>query len=128
MLFKAVIGGAGHEMGEKRILQLQCCCSRLSTLANGSVCLSVHFCQLEEKRETPFPSDVTGGSRKILLGKKLIIRDILLQKFSILMGCPFLMKITLQENSELKMRRSRRRQSTKRFCKERRSYGKILTP
>lgn len=90
--------------------------------------LSVYFCQLEGKRETPFPCDVTGGYRKILLGKKLIIRDILLQKFSVFMGCPFLMKITLPDNSGLKMRRSRRRQRTKKFCKESRLRGKILTP
>lgn len=59
-------------MGEKRLLQLQCCCTRLITLANGSVCLSVHFCHLEEKRETPFPCHIAGGARKILLGKNLL--------------------------------------------------------
>lgn len=40
-------------MGEKRVLQLQCCCTRLITLANDFVCLSVHFYLLEENRETP---------------------------------------------------------------------------
>lgn len=57
MLFKAVIGVAGHEMGEKRLLQLQFCCTRLITLADVSLCLSVHFYQLEEKKETPSPCD-----------------------------------------------------------------------
>lgn len=125
MLFKAVIGVAGHEMGEKRLLQLQCCCTRLLTLANGSVCLST-FTNWKRRRRLLLP--VTGGAKKIVLGKNFILSDILPQKVSILMGCPFLMKITLPDNSGVKMRRSRRRWSTKKFCKERRSYGKILTP